>query len=251
MSAAARPDAAALLASPVRRSLVEELRRREDAEPADPGMTAAQLAEHVGLHVTTTRFHLDQLVHAGVLDAHFERQATAGRPRKLYQFVGTPTANPSEPLLLLAEAMTATVDGRPESPDEAGRRWVRENLTEETDREPARTPGQWLARVGELLDLLDRWGYHPDLATHEAGRTAEIELTDCPFFGLARSNEAVVCGVHHGLVAQAMSQFGEPDTAVTLEPFVTPDRCVARLRRRTPFPLAAEASSGDITRGSA
>ena len=78
---------AAVLASPVRRRLLDALSHATATrhDPTDPvGLTAADLAEHVGLHVTTVRFHLDQLVAAGLVEASFHRSGSAGRPRKLY-----------------------------------------------------------------------------------------------------------------------------------------------------------------------
>ncbi len=233
-------DAAALMASPVRRSLVEALERGEEGAADATGMTAAELAPLVGLHVTTVRFHLDQLVGAGVLRSEFRRQESAGRPRKVYLPVEqVPGQTAHEPLRLLtqllAEAMTATVEGESLTPFEAGRRWAREHLPAHEGRAPAETAGTWIARVGEMIDVLQEWGYHPELSTSEAGRAARVELSDCPFLDLARDNEAVVCGVHRGLIAESMTQLGETGTEVALEPFVTESRCLAHLRTRTPF----------------
>jgi predicted ArsR family transcriptional regulator len=233
-------DAAALLASPVRRSLVELLGGRGHGAADAVGMTAAELAPLAGLHVTTVRFHLDQLVSAGVLRSEFRRQESAGRPRKVYLPVErAPGQAGHEPLRLLtqllAEAMTATVEGEQLTPFEAGRRWAREHLPAHEGRSPAETPGTWIARVGEMIDVLEEWGYHPELSTSEGGRVARVELSDCPFLDLARDNEAVVCGVHRGLIAESIRQLGESSTEVALEPFVTENRCLAHLRTRAPF----------------
>ncbi len=240
MPATGEHDAAALLASPVRRSLVEVLEQQPvDDDGGERGLTAAELALQVGLHVSTVRFHLDQLVAAGVLLAEFRRRASAGRPRKVYRTAGRPLSQGTEPLRLLtrllAEAMTASVQGEPITPDEAGRRWAREHLEAHPDRAPADSPGAWLGRVGEVIDVLEEWGYQPEVSTSEGGRTARVELTDCPFLDLARDNQAVVCGVHRGLIAEAMNQMGEADADVTLEPFVAADRCRAHIRTTTPF----------------
>lgn len=240
MTTPAHDQAAALLASPVRRSLVDQLRRRREQHPDQPGLTAAALAPLVGLHVTTVRFHLDQLVSAGLVGHEFQRQEGAGRPRKLYFALPTTEATAaSEPLMLLAtllaEAMTASVQGRPESPEESGRRWAREHLPTHQDRRPAGTVGTWLGRVGEVIDVLDRWGYHPEVTTTGAGRSARVDLADCPFLDLARANEAAVCGVHYGLIAQALDQAGETSAEVALKPFVTPRRCIAEIRSGTTF----------------
>lgn len=240
MAAETRPGAAALLASPVRRALLDALERRAIEVPDDPGMTAAELAPRVELHVTTVRFHLDQLVTAGVLRSEFHRHPGVGRPRKVYLVdEGAPTTRDRDPLRLLTGllvvAMATSLHGEAVSPVEAGRRWAREHLPDHPDRSPADTAGTWLARVGEVVDVLESWGYHPDLSTSEGGRAVRIELAGCPFREFARADPAVVCGVHQGLVAESLRQFGETDTGVSLEPFVTPDHCLARLRTGTPF----------------
>ena len=45
----------------------------------------------------------------------------------------------------------------------------------------------------------------------------------------------MVCGIHRGLIAGAMQQFGESDTQVSLEPFVQPQLCLAHVTTHTPF----------------
>ncbi|WP_404352963.1 helix-turn-helix domain-containing protein [Phycicoccus jejuensis] len=233
-------DAAALLASPVRRLLVDVL--ETSAADSPQGLTAAELAPQADLHVTTVRFHLDQLVAAGVLESEFVRTGGAGRPRKVYRPLppATPTgAGHPEPLrlltTLLTEAMTASVRGERVTPYEAGRRWAREHLTDHPERTPADSAGVWLGRVGEVIDVLEEWGYQPEVSTSEGGRAARVELSDCPFLDLARDNQAVVCGVHRGLVTESMVMSGESGAQVALEPFVTDTRCVAHIRTTTPF----------------
>ncbi len=237
-------DAAALLASPVRRVLVETL---EAGGRGGRGMTAAELAPHVGLHVSTVRFHLDRLVAGGVLRADFHRHEGAGRPRKLYSLGARAPgrAVTDRPLgllaALLAEAMAVSTAGAAVTPEEAGRRWAREHVPEPADPRPAETQGAWLARVGEVVNVLEAWGYQPELSTSEGGRTARVELSDCPFLDLARSNTAVVCGVHRGLIAESMRRLGEPGAEVTLEPFVTQTRCLALIRATASFRPATPA----------
>ena len=75
-----QPNAAALLASPVRRKIVDAL-ALADGDADTPGFTAAELGAEVGLHVTTVRFHLDQLVAAGLVESAVRREGGAGRPR--------------------------------------------------------------------------------------------------------------------------------------------------------------------------
>lgn len=239
-------DAAALLASPVRRRILAALRTAQSGPPGSlnaGGLTAAQVGKAVGMHVTTARFHLDQLVLAGVLHADFHKHSGAGRPRKVYALSQSSdparVASENEALLLLTTLLTETfratrAEGRALTPDEAGERWAHENIPAD-GADPAASPGEWLAKVGSLIDVLRRWGYTPDLSTSDGGRTARIDLTHCPFRDLAAENTEIVCGIHRGLISGTMEQLGEPETDVTLRPFAEGGTCIAHLHRPVPF----------------
>lgn len=244
----------ALLTSPVRRRILEVLESGEQRDPESlggEGLTATQLAKQLSLHVTTVRFHLDQLVAAGLLEASFHKHIGAGRPRKVYARVAHPrpqvASQESLQLLtaLLTEAFAAQgAAGAPLSPEEAGRRWAEEHVPAEGG-EPAVTAGQWIAKLGRTIDVLAAWGYEPELAADGASREARIELTHCPFRDLARANTEVVCGIHRGLIAGTMSRLGEPHTDVDLIPFADGHRCIARIHSTseaaTPAPDTATA----------
>lgn len=237
-------SAASVLDSPVRRTIVDLLANLPAAVGGQlPGLTAAELAGRLELHVTTVRFHVDQLVQAGLLETEF-RSGRVGRPRKVYIF--RPGAMASGDLTeayaalsqVLAEAWPADGKSEPVSPEEAGRRWVHRH-SDPLDRvpPPATTPGAWLGKVGQTLDLLSQWGYTPELRTTDGGRVAEIMLVDCPFLSIASGRPDVVCGVHRGLLRGAMERVGEPGTEVAVQPFVSPRSCVARIRQSaTPEP---------------
>jgi predicted ArsR family transcriptional regulator len=227
-----------LLTSPVRRRILEVLEAAEHGDPdrlGGEGLTAAQLAKQLSLHVTTVRFHLDQLVAAGLLEASFHKHIGAGRPRKVYAPVARPrprtSSQESLALLttLLTEAFTAQVeDGASLSPEEAGRRWAEEHVPVQ-DTQPAVTAGEWIAKLGRAIDVLSAWGYEPELTADGVGRDARIELAHCPFRDLARANTEVVCGIHRGLIAGTMNRLGEPRTEVDLFPFADGHRCIARI----------------------
>ena len=80
------PEQIPVLSSDVRRRILEHLNVVAGQAPpgAPTGRSAADLAAYLGLHVTTVRFHLDQLVTGGYLVTAFERTPRVGRPRKLY-----------------------------------------------------------------------------------------------------------------------------------------------------------------------
>ncbi len=241
-----------LLGSPVRRTIVDTLANlptgldpQTGAVLPHPGMRAQDLADRLGLHVTTVRFHLDQLVSAGLLRAHFQRRKEAGRPRRLYAIehgsLGSVTSEQAYRLLteLLVETLRPQSDQLPTTPEEAGARWGRRHVIEShaglLDQQPARSAGQWLGKIGQMVDLLREWGYSPEVSTTNDGRTARVALHDCPFLPLARDNTAVVCGIHRGLMRGVMEALGEEATEVGLTPFVAPSLCIASLTSNAPF----------------
>lgn len=233
------PDrGAALLVSPVRRRIVDTLANQKAGQtPQDTaGLTAAQLATVLDLHVTTVRFHLDQLVAAGIVDAEFSRDFGVGRPRKVYTVASGAfdEARDHDALRQLASLLASSLGEERLAPEEAGRRWS-ERHVERLDEPPADTPGRWLGKIARMIDVLQRWGYTPELSTSDNGRAVSVNLVRCPFLDLAREHPAVVCGIHRGLIAGAMESLGENDTEVSLEPFVEPDLCRAHIRTRTPF----------------
>ncbi|MDV3223060.1 helix-turn-helix transcriptional regulator [Intrasporangium sp.] len=246
------PAATDLLESPVRRTIVDALANLPTGvDPATgavvphPGLRAQDLAERLGLHVTTVRFHLDQLVTAGLLRSHFERRKEAGRPRKLYAIeqgsLTTVTSDQSYRMLseLLVETLSSGADEPAGSPEDAGVRWGRRHVLNGhaglVGQPPARSPGQWLGKIGQMVDLLREWGYSPEVSTTNAGRTVRVALHDCPFLPLAKDNTAVVCGIHRGLMRGVMEALGEESTEVGLTPFVAPGMCIAALTTGSTF----------------
>src|SRR5690606_21151214 len=72
----------ASLGSPARRQVLAVL--QEASGPLD----AAAVAARLGLHVTTARFHLDQLVAAGLAVREVAAERRRGRPRILFAIAG-------------------------------------------------------------------------------------------------------------------------------------------------------------------
>lgn len=242
MTASPPDEGASLLSSPVRREIIDLVANRDlEGAGVGAGMSAAEIAAQVGRHVTTVRFHLDQLVGAGLMEAGFARQPGAGRPRKVYRiapgsFRDVP-AEASYAMLteLLAKSFAASAAGEILTPQEAGHQWALDHVEGDPDEAPARSPGQWLGKVGRMVDVLRDWGYTPNVATRDDGRTVEVELVDCPFLEIASTQAAIVCGIHRGLIAGALERLGEGGAQISLEPFVEPNRCLAHLTTTTSF----------------
>ncbi len=231
-----------LLKSPVRRRILGLLHAYAGGgQDGHGGLTAAQLADTLDMHVTSVRFHLDQLVDSGLVIVRTVRSDRVGRPHKLY--LAAPGALPAAPeqnhtyetlAVLLTSVLDRAENGTSLTAEEAGLEWCRLNIQAE-DIPPATTAGQWLGKIGRMVDVLQEWGYTPDVATSREGRNAEVRLLNCPVLPLARTDPAVVCGVHRGLILGSMRQFGESAAEVTLEPFVTPTMCVAHVTTSPPF----------------
>ena len=235
----------AVLESAARRELVTVLEELGSA-------SAPALAARMGLHVTTVRFHLERLVAAGMVTSQIAAEHGVGRPPLLYSVTPGSTAGEQEHaagevsdhdrhLLSLTDVLIAgfreASAGRRVSPEEAGAQWSKVHARDligisESDRDRARTAGQWMAKIGRMVDLLQAWGYRPRLDGYDGGGTVEIRLLDCPFLELARADPDVVCGIHTGLIRGALAQFGEPDAEVDLEPFTEPPLCRARILTR-------------------
>lgn len=234
-----------LLRSAVRRDIVDTLANLPEDE-REEGLSAQELAGLVGLHVTTVRFHLDQLVDGRLLTSHLARSQGAGRPGKKYAVApgSIRAAATEEHYQALATVLAEMVagqdeDGQQVTPESAGAAWARRNaprlLQQPSLEEPARSPGAWLSKVGLMIDVLREWGYSPTLRTEQEGRSVEVEITGCPFIELAHSQPEVVCGIHRGLMRGTLEVFGEDDTELSLQPFVGPDRCLAHVTTRTGF----------------
>lgn len=242
--AGASTEREAALASPVRRRVVEMLRELPAGDDGGQlrGLTAHELARRLDLHVTTVRFHLDQLVGADVLETEFLR-GRVGRPRKVYRVLPgslrgakVDRAHAALTQLLLESWQVQSPEGTALTAEQAGERWVRKRAPQQpTPPGPAHTLGGWLGKVGQALDLLTPWGYTREIRTLDEGRTVELSLVDCPFLAMAHERPEVVCGVHRGLLREAMRSTGESDVQVGLQPFVAPGRCLATLTIPTGF----------------
>lgn len=191
-------------------------------------MGIRELADAVDLHPNTAREHLDLLVEAGLVRR--ETAAAAGRGRPGLRYVAEPQERADDPQAYraLASVLAAELARRPDAgaaARNAGGRWgaaaARALPAASTMAEPD--------PVDRLVDLLDDAGFAPSRATTAPD---EIELHRCPFGSLARERADVVCNVHLGLMRGALRELGAPLDAVSLQPFVEPDLCLAHLGAR-------------------
>lgn len=186
-----------------------------------------ELAAAVGLHPNTAREHLDQLVEAGLVTRQRAAPAGRGRPGLRYAAERSSAGDDPDAYRVLAGVLASELARRDDAVDaalNAGERWGERT----TGR--AETAGGVGEAVDRLVEILDELGFAPEAGPAPA---TSIELHRCPFGSLAHEQGDVVCNVHLGLMRGALRELGAPLDAVSLEPFVAPDLCVAHLETRT------------------
>lgn len=192
-------------------------------------LTAAAVAERLGLHANTARFHLDGLTEADLVVREREERSTPGRPKVLYRVESGAPEVAHRSYRLLAEILTSYLADRLPDPassaEEAGRAWGRYLAAPAA---PFRRPAEADA-LAELVGGLDRIGFESHVA--EDADDLRLEVSHCPFLEVAEGHHDVVCSVHLGLMRGMLEQMGAPVSASMLEPLVEPSRCLAHLQR--------------------
>ena len=195
---------------------------RQAAEP----MGVRELADAVDLHPNTAREHLEQLVSAGLISREPALPRGRGRPGLRYRVEPDGADEDPKAYRELATVLAGELARRPNggaAATAAGERWGRQMAAGSA---PAPTDTQAIER---LVALLDEVGFAPEPVTQPG---APIRLRHCPFAALAHQRSGVVCGVHLGLMRGALRELGAPLNAVSLEPFVKPDLCLAHVGAR-------------------
>lgn len=273
----------ALLMSSMRRQVLSTLLAQGSDEGAQ-GCSAGQVAQALGLHVTTARFHLDALISAGVVESFRERRGTVGRPRTLYRVraQAVPLAGADVAFARLARLIDAmwrdpqvtAPRARAQVTAWAGAALSEGELPDAGAVAAPRTVGSWLVQVERIAQMAQRWGYVHELTLDRGGQVVELSLTADPFAAIGRSRPEVTAGVYAGLMDALVARFagGRPVVEVlgsassglalrlTLpEPFERPVRLRASgaagaARRRHPTltpPVQHESSPHQMSRSTA
>ena len=191
---------------------------------AASAMTIVKIADQLGVHPNTVRFHLEALIADGRVERVEPDRKRQGRPPLMYRAVRGMDPGGSRRYRLLAEILTsALVDERNASAKalEAGRAWA-SRMTRPTSK----ALGARMS-VNRLIGLLDDLGFAPQRL--EADGEVQVGLRHCPFLELADGAPAVVCPIHLGLMQGALKTWRAPVTVDRLEPFVEPGLCLAHV----------------------
>ncbi len=206
-----------------RRALSEPSRARvfELLAASEQGLDVRELAGRTGLHPNTVRWHLATLADAGLVATRAEHRATPGRPRIVYEATGDDPEEP-EGYRLLAGMLTSSLARSRSAAADAeatGREWGKHLV-----RRPLPFASEDASDgVGDVVRLLADEGFRPEL------RDGDVWMHRCPFHGLAVNYGNVICRLHLGLIRGALEQSGSRVGVSSLEPFVEPNLCIARL----------------------
>lgn len=201
--------------------------------------TAAEVAERLGIHPNTARFHLDALVGSGLADRAREDRRKPGRPQVRYTAARSAPQTAHRSYRLLAEILARHLAAHTSDPHAegiaAGRDYGRllaltSGLTGAEG--PAQVgheidPAQAISAVVETLDELG-FESQPPVSDADTRSTTTVEVTSCPFLEVAEGHLEVVCAVHRGLMDGMLDELGTSARVDRLDPLVGPSRCVAR-----------------------
>ncbi|HSS24801.1 MAG TPA: helix-turn-helix domain-containing protein [Mycobacterium sp.] len=190
----------------------------------DP-MNIVAIADVLGVHPNTVRFHLDSLVGDGQVEQVEPGRKGPGRPPLMFQAVRQMDRGGTRHYRLLAEILTAAFAAERDPRAKAlaaGRAWGRK-----LDSLPADATSAEDA-IDHLIDVLDDLGFAPERRATDGEQ--QVGLRHCPFLELAENRTSVVCPVHLGLMQGALETWGAPVAVERLDAFVEPDLCLAHLK---------------------
>lgn len=218
--------------SPARARVLEYVQARPDGASIDE---VAAAEEH---HPNTVRAHLDALVELGLLLR--TRTPGPGRGRPAWRYRGNaahrePDSRVREYAALVG-ALAAHIEAHSRDPQSearaAGERWGHDLIAADgpdapdgiaADPAASRSrPAAAHRRVVRMLEDLS-FGPRPDRSG------SAVVLTTCPILDAAVAHPQVVCAVHEGMVAGALTTLGAPSEGVALHPFALPDGCLLTL----------------------
>ncbi|GLY82183.1 ArsR family transcriptional regulator [Actinoallomurus iriomotensis] len=214
--------------------LGEETRRRMYAFVRRAGrpVTRDEAAAGVGSSRKLAAFHLDKLVDAGLLRAHYEHPGglrKVGRQPKRYEpsDATIQVSIPERRHELLADLLMDAVltETRTEDAQQAAVRVARERGHDlgATERRTTR-PGRLGAERGLTVceRMLEHHGFEPVRET-----TTRLRLRNCPFHPLAAKAPGLVCAMNHAFITGYLDGLQVTGLQGVLSP--QPGECCVRL----------------------
>ena len=214
-----------VLACGSRMQILQLLQERQKPLPVD------EVATGVGLHVNTTREHLDRLVASGFVERAVEHRTTRGRPRMLYRSIDAAAVAAIDSkarahlVSLLLEGYGQPMESPVRSAEMAGVAWAAELgcpgsvPTDDPDHDYAE-------QLAALHRHLEELGFEPERVDDD-----QIALHHCPFADISSERRGVICGAHLGLARGILERHRGPLQVAGLSARGAGDHCLLRLSR--------------------
>ncbi|MEZ0366183.1 helix-turn-helix transcriptional regulator [Mycobacterium sp. pUA109] len=193
---------------------------------ANAPMSIAQIADELGVHPNTVRFHLDTLLSEGRVEHAEPEHKGPGRPPLMFRSIRRMDRGGPRSYRLLAEILSigfASDDDPGAKALAAGRAWGQRLEPPVTQDVPAGPEES----IDHLVDLLDELGFAPERRDGDGKK--QVGLRHCPFLELAEARTNVVCPIHLGLMQGALETWHAPVAIDRLDAFIEPDLCLAHL----------------------
>ncbi len=204
---------------PTRAEVFEHLQGLTTAAPLDT------IAEAVGIHQNTARFHLDALTSAGLVERQIEHREVPGRPKVLFRAARISSDASFESLAqVMVRHFAGGLEDRSERAVDAGLAWGEQVKAELVAVDPTREP------LGRLVDGMAWLGYEPQLVNDPE---PVLNLRPCPYARIANGDPDIVCQLHLGLMRGILGP-DQPWEVVSIEPWSGPTTCRVTLLEHLP-----------------
>jgi predicted ArsR family transcriptional regulator len=189
-------------------------------------MSITAIANELGVHPNTVRFHLDTLVSDGRVEQAEPDRKRPGRPPSMFRAVRQMDPGGPRRYRLLAEilAMGLAAGRDPRAKALAAGRASGRRLESPA---PQRKKIGAKKSIDRLVGVLDELGFAPE--RRKSGGEQQIGLRHCPFLELAEARTDVVCPIHLGIMQGVLESSAAPVGVDRLDAFVEPDLCLAHL----------------------
>jgi predicted ArsR family transcriptional regulator len=199
-------------------SLDDDLRRGmfDFIRAARHPVTRDEAAAAVGISRKLAAFHLDKLVDAGLLRAHYEGVGRVGRAPKVYEptDVDVRVSIPARQYDLLADILVDAVladDARGSAETIAAERGRAIGSAEREEERPGRLGVERALTM--TCRVLAKHGFEPQRDT-----PTTVQLRDCPFHPIAARARGLVCGINRAFLAGVLEGLEARSVEAVLAP---------------------------------
>lgn len=184
-----------------------------------------ELSERVGQHTNTVREHLDALVEAGLVRKELAKPRGRGRPALMYRAVSQ--ADGGATPLAAAAALAGQLVQLPQGGElaaAAGRAWA-QTIANDAAAVGTAPPG--------VVEASRALGFDPQPVTRD-----HLVFRACPLLAAARSNPAIFCAMHAGLIGGLAEASGGRAGDIELSPLGRGGCVLEITRARSDAPVA-------------